>query len=169
MTLAHSSAEGGASIPGEQVAPSVPAPWEPSKCRVPMWMGGCPAGFCDEPAFGHQLPSEILYRERSFGPNNRVPYCFGHCCPGHGGPRENEPRFFTDGNTPQGYQMWCAVNPDFVNLQESPAGFDGNPFRARELLALETLKATTAPEAGAVGTTEGREPKIDTTREGADR
>ena len=30
-------------------------------------------------------------------------------------------------------------------------------------------KATTAPEAGAVGTTEGREPQSPTTREGADR
>ncbi len=23
--------------------------------------------------------------------------------------------------------MWCAVLPDFENLQESPAGFDGDP------------------------------------------
>lgn len=22
------------------------------KCSVPMWMSGCPAGFCDKPAFG---------------------------------------------------------------------------------------------------------------------
>jgi len=22
------------------------------KCSVPMWMGGLPAGFCDEPAYG---------------------------------------------------------------------------------------------------------------------
>lgn len=24
------------------------------KCSVPMWMGGCPSGFCDEPAFGER-------------------------------------------------------------------------------------------------------------------
>lgn len=22
------------------------AAWMPAKCRVPMWMGGCPSGFC---------------------------------------------------------------------------------------------------------------------------
>ncbi len=26
--------------------------------------------------------------------------------------------------------MWCAVMPDFINLQESPCGFDGSPARA---------------------------------------
>lgn len=45
--------------------------------------------------------------------------------------------------------------------------------RALELGGAEDIPAvvapTTAPEAGAVGTTEGREPKNDTTREGADR
>jgi hypothetical protein len=31
--------------------------------------------------------------------------------------------------------MWCAVDPGFENLQESPAGFDGNPFVALANLA----------------------------------
>jgi len=112
-----------------------------------MWMGGCPAGFCDKPAFGHQLPHDILYRERGYSPHDRVPYCHGHACPNHGGPRETEPRIFADGCTPEGRQMWCAVNPDFENLQESPAGFHGNPFRARDLLK----EATTAPSDTQVG------------------
>ena len=30
--------------------------------------------------------------------------------------------------------MWCAVWPDFVNLQESAAEFDGDPLKARAKL-----------------------------------
>jgi hypothetical protein len=109
---------------------------------------GCPAGFCDDVAYGHQLPGEILRYERNYDREyNRVPYCFGHCCPGHGGPGKDDPRFFTDGITSRGYQMWCCVGPDFENLQESPAGFDGNPFVAREKYraaqAIETRSAKT--------------------------
>lgn len=26
--------------------------------------------------------------------------------------------------------MWCAVMPDFINLQESPAGFSANAVQA---------------------------------------
>jgi hypothetical protein len=114
---------------------SDPAAWEVSTCRVPMWSMGGPDGFCNAVAYGYQLPREILEYERGYGANNRAPYCFGHCCPNHGGPRETEIRIFQDGHTGEGYPMWCAVNPDFENLQESPAGFDGNPFRAREYLA----------------------------------
>jgi len=117
------------------------APWQQGKCRVPMWMGGCPSGHCDKPAYGHQLPREILEREHGYGgPYNRPPYCFGHCCPAHGGPKEGEVRFFTDGFSARGYQMWCAVMPDFENLQESPAGFSENPFEARALLKAEVAK-----------------------------
>jgi hypothetical protein len=34
------------------------------------------------------------------------------------------PRVYHDGNA------WCAVNPDFVDLQESPAGFGATPQEA---------------------------------------
>lgn len=101
-----------------------PAPWEKSTCRVPMWCAGVPAGHCGDEAYGHQLPKEYLYYTR---PRPDWPYCFGHACYGHGGPAADEPRIFMDGYTPQGRTMWCAVMPDFQNLQESPAGFDGNP------------------------------------------
>jgi len=94
-------------------------------CRVPMWMGGLPAGFCGEQANGRQLPPEVLRQERGWQRGD-LPYCFGPCCPKHGGPREGEPILFVDGQTTTGHQMWCAVMPDFENLQESPAGFDGN-------------------------------------------
>lgn len=122
------------------------AAWEGGKCRVPMWMGGCPAGFCDDEAFGEQLPSAILYRERHYNrPYNCVPYCFGPCCPGHGGPRNDEPRFFYDGLDERGLAMWCCVGPDFENLQESPAGFSINPFEARnKYLAAQAIEARRA-------------------------
>jgi len=112
--------------------------WAGGKCRVPMWMMGVPAGFCDEQAFGPQLPLAVLYRERHYNPRyNRAPYCHGPCCPGHGGPREDEPRIFMDGTGDDGRPMWCAVNPDFENLQESPAGFSQDPFEARAKLRAE--------------------------------
>ena len=45
------------------------------KCSVPMWSGGCPAGFCDADAFGLPLPG-ATYRG----------YVPGLACPAHGGP-----------------------------------------------------------------------------------
>lgn len=88
------------------------------KCSVPMWMGGCPAGFCDERAFGERPPSRE-YRNGHTGRMQRFDgrydgYVPGLACPAHGGPSV---RVYMDGN------MFCAVRPDFVNLQESPAGF----------------------------------------------
>lgn len=87
------------------------------KCSVPMWQGGCPAGFCDETAYG-QRPEGKTFRNRD-GESRRFDgkydgYVPGLACPAHGGPAV---RTFMDGN------QWCAVRPDFTNLQESPAGF----------------------------------------------
>lgn len=109
------------------------AAWKQGRCRVAMWMGGLPAGLCGEAAYGHQLPERVLWATRSM---LHVPLCVGHCCPKHGGPQADEPRIFADGYTPEGRRMWCAVMPDFINLQESPAGFSGDP-----LIALANLRA----------------------------
>ncbi len=59
------------------------------KCSVPMWMNGCPAGFCDEPAYGER-PEGETFRNRS-GEIRRLDgkydgYVPGLACPGHGGP-----------------------------------------------------------------------------------
>lgn len=121
-------------------AQHTPAPWERGDCQVPMWTGGLPAGLCGEAAHGHQLPERYLRYTRGW---DRAPYCGGHACPKHGGPGESEPRIFQDGWTPAGYPMWCAVFPGFVNLQESAAGFDGDP-----LVAVEKLRAAVAKAAG---------------------
>lgn len=102
-----------------------PAAWDGGKCRVPLWMMGCPAGFCGDEAFGPQLPQEVLRDQRGWQRGD-APYCFGPCCPVHGGPKKGDPILFQDGLTEQGRPMYCAVMPDFENLQESPAGFDGN-------------------------------------------
>lgn len=115
-------------------------PWEPSKCRVPMWMGGCPSGHCDAPAFGPQYPVAYIKHLKYWA--DRPAYCFGHACPDHDGPKEGDPIIFEDGTTPEGRQMWCAVMPGFINLQESPAGFSGNP-----VLAVKNLKAAIAKAA----------------------
>jgi hypothetical protein len=113
--------------------------WQQSKCKVAMWSSGAPSGLCGEKAFGEQLPSEYLANTRG---NGDRPYCFGHACPSHGGPKEDEIRIFSDGFTEEGRQMWCAVMSDFENLQESHAGFDGNPVRAAQKLRAAIAKAT---------------------------
>lgn len=83
------------------------------KCSVPMWQRGLPAGFCDEDAFSEPTKNgRILY----------TGYVPGLACPGHGG---EQSRVFKDGN------QWCAVMPDFINLQESPAGFGNTQLEAR--------------------------------------
>lgn len=113
--------------------------WKGGKCRVPMWMGGFPAGFCGKPANGPQLPMEVLFWTRAWRKEDR-PYCHGPCCPAHGGPKDGEPILFADGTDERGYRMWCAVMPDFENLQESPAGFDINGNKAIEKLRQASIR-----------------------------
>lgn len=117
-------------------------PWEKARCRVPIFMMGGPAGFCGDTSFGHQLPSAVLRKERGWRPVD-VPYCFGHCCPSHGGPQEGQPILFDDRLTNEGRQMWCAVMPGFINLQESEAEFSGDPNKA---IAALKARATSAPD-----------------------
>lgn len=61
------------------------------KCSVPMWQYGCPAGFCDEPAYGKPMPcatfrvaysGEIMRFDGKY--NGYVP---GLACENHGGPK----------------------------------------------------------------------------------
>jgi len=60
------------------------------KCSVPMWMGGYPAGFCDEPAYGKPEPYKLIECAdgRTFRTDGRydgyVPYL---ACHAHGGPK----------------------------------------------------------------------------------
>lgn len=115
-------------------------PWEGGKCRVPMWCMGVPDGFCGKPAFGPQYPKRVLEHQRSY---SDVPYCFGPCCPNHGGPRDGEAILFHDGTTRSGYPMWCAVWPNFENLQESVAGFDADPLLAIKELASKSVDGST--------------------------
>jgi hypothetical protein len=99
------------------------------KCSVPMWCCGLPAGFCNKDAYGER-PYCKMYRDawtgREFRADGKysgyVPFL---ACPEHGGPTT---RVFKDGD------MWCAVKPDFINLQESVAGFGETPEKAREEL-----------------------------------
>lgn len=104
--------------------------WEGGTCRVPMWMAGFPAGFCDRPAFGPQYPREYLAHIDARYILDWPAYCHGPCCPTHGGPKEGDPIIFQDGTTEEGRPMWCAVMPGFINIQESEAGFSGNPIKA---------------------------------------
>ena len=103
-------------------------------CSVPMWCNGLPA-FCNDEAYGERLPTKIHTRwdGHTYAEDGRyagyVPFL---ACPGHGGPTS---RVFKDGDA------WCAVMPDFINLQESPAGFGDTPAMAREELTWAIRKA----------------------------
>lgn len=56
------------------------------RCSVPMWINGCPAGFCDVDAYGKPLPGR-----------RRPIYVPCLACPGHGGPPEPTLRIVFDG------------------------------------------------------------------------
>lgn len=89
------------------------------KCSVPMWVSGCPAGFCDNESYGPQLPEVQArwFKGAAFAPHL--------ACPNHGGPKV---RTFQDGD------KWCAVHADFRNLQENEVGFGDTPEAARAAL-----------------------------------
>lgn len=62
------------------------------KCSVPMWMNGCPAGFCDKPAYGERPPCGT-YWNHAAGERQRFDlkydgYVPGLACEGHGGPKK---------------------------------------------------------------------------------
>lgn len=61
------------------------------KCSVPMFINGCPAGFCNKPAFGFRPEGETI-RNPYTGKRIRLDgkydgYVPGLACPNHGGPR----------------------------------------------------------------------------------
>ncbi len=62
------------------------------KCSVPMWMNGCPAGFCDRPAYGKFISGKG-WRDAWTGEMKRLDgkyngYVPGLACPAHSGPKE---------------------------------------------------------------------------------
>lgn len=98
-------------------------------CSVPMWGGGSPAGFCDRPAYGLRpdMPTHRRWDGFEWRDDGKYAgYVPGLACECHGGPSS---RVFMDGN------QFCAVMPEFINLQESPAGFGDTAEQARAALS----------------------------------
>jgi hypothetical protein len=100
-----------------------------------MWSNGLPAGFCDDPAYGERPPSRT-FMNYAYGEMRREDgryngYVPGLACYGHGGP---EFRTFMDGNA------WCAVRSDFIDLQQSSAGFGDTRDTAIEALKCSSLQ-----------------------------
>lgn len=99
-----------------------------------MWCNGMPAGFCDAPAYGMRLKCTVSRRWDGWemaSDGGYTGYVPALACPRHSGPKV---RTFMDGNA------WCAVHPDFVNLQESDAGFGATKEEARAALAVQPPK-----------------------------
>ena len=62
------------------------------KCSVPMCIGGLPAGFCDNPAYGEPLPYKTFRLHNGEIKRFDGGYCGyvpGLACPAHGGPKSN--------------------------------------------------------------------------------
>jgi hypothetical protein len=60
------------------------------RCSVPMWLMGCPAGTCENKAYGVRPPSRV-WRSAWTGEKHRedlryAGYVPGLACPVHGGP-----------------------------------------------------------------------------------
>lgn len=92
------------------------------KCSVPMWMCGCPAGFCDKPAYGKYVPGP-MFRDWWTGEIRRFDgkysgYVPGLACEMHGGP---PPRHFGDPC------IYCGIAHDDV-----PKGPCSRKLEARE-------------------------------------
>jgi hypothetical protein len=60
------------------------------KCSVPMWCGGVPAGFCDEPAYGPEEEGQQRYGRYVNGKWIAY-YIPALACYGHGGPKSATP------------------------------------------------------------------------------
>jgi hypothetical protein len=88
------------------------------KCSVPMWGGGMPAGFCDQPAFGERPPCRSIWhasQQRQVREDGRYDgYVPALACPAHGGPKLVTQK---DGDA------WMAALPGFTNLQECETGW----------------------------------------------
>ena len=60
------------------------------KCSVPMWMNGCPSGFCDKPAYGVRPSCRSYYnyaaREEMRLDGRYNGYVPALACHAHGGP-----------------------------------------------------------------------------------
>ncbi len=85
------------------------------KCSVPMWMQGCPAGFCDRPAYGTPEPCQQS-RDAWTGEMKRLDgryngYVPALACPAHGGPAGHTcPR--CDEPNPNHYDLDGCRDPD---------------------------------------------------------
>jgi hypothetical protein len=104
------------------------------KCSVPMWMGGGPAGFCDQPAFGERsdAPTHRRWDGYEWRDDGRYPgYVPALACPQHGGPQLVMQQ---DGNA------WMAALPGFTNLQECMTGWGSTPEEARADLLAQLTK-----------------------------
>jgi hypothetical protein len=107
-------------------------------CSVPMWMDGCPAGFCDKPAYGKRPEGQTLARwdGQEYRLDGRYAgYVPALACHGHGGP-EAPPGVIVkkDGNA------WCVHGEDFINLQESRAEFGDTKDEAIEKYMIAALE-----------------------------
>ena len=96
------------------------------KCSVPMWMGGCPAGFCDKLAYGNR-PECKTYYNYAAGEYQRFDlkyngYVPGLACESHGGPpprHQGDPCIYCD--TPHDDVPRGPCSRSAVSTQKDPS------------------------------------------------
>jgi hypothetical protein len=86
------------------------------KCSVPMWMMGCPAGFCDAEAYSERPEPPHYYRDGRTGQRKRSDclydgYVPALACPAHGGKTKEEALNLCD--YCQKHIAECRSNPKF--------------------------------------------------------
>lgn len=92
------------------------------RCSVPMWIGGCPAGFCDEPAYGPREKGQTRYGECGFIGGRREftgYYASALACHAHGGPELPDIEFVAPAAPPAD-----APKPDSLTAKRLNIAFD---------------------------------------------
>lgn len=103
------------------------------KCSVPMWMMGCPSGFCDEPAYSKQLSYKQYQRydgtwfRADGGYDGYVPAL---ACPVHGGAKKESALNLCDFCS--NCFAECTSNPKFGNGKGNDNIYECDTFSARE-------------------------------------
>jgi hypothetical protein len=105
------------------------------KCSVPMWIMGCPAGFCDEEAYSERPEPPYYYKDGRTGQRRRGDcrydgYVPALACPAHGGMTKEEALNLCD--YCKKHIAECKSNPKFGTGKGHDNVYECDAFEGRE-------------------------------------